>query len=334
MKRYLSVLTVLTIFFIANCSEAVITMKLGLKQVEEHQESVALRRFADIVKDRTNGEIIIDLYYAEVLGDSKKQVENTIRGLQDFYADSYSFYDPYVPEFRIIAGGIPFILGNNDDFKKLLQSDLQKELEERLLEKAGLRVLNRDKNWLRGPYRVIASKKPIKSIDDIKGLKLRLASAPLAVKSWEALGAAVAVIPYSETYLALKQGTVDAVTCPVTDALFQKFCEVAPYLTITNEYPQQIAVVMNEKRFRSLTNEQQEIIYDALNEAGDICTKLAIENGEKLVKEMKEKYGIQLIEMDLSPFKEKMLEFAKIAEREKIIPYGITERVLEITAGK
>jgi TRAP-type C4-dicarboxylate transport system substrate-binding protein len=126
-----------------------------------------------------------------------------------------------------------------------------------------------------------------------------MASAPLSVKAWEHLGASVIVLPYSETYLALKQGTVDAVTCPVTDALYQKFCEVAPHLTVTHEYQQQVAVVMNEKRFQSLTKEQQEILYDALREAGDICTKLAIENGEKLVKKMKESTS-QFHEIDLA----------------------------------
>ncbi len=310
----------------SGASEAVIRMKLGMKQVEAHQESVALRHFADYVKEKTNGEIIIDIFYAEALGDSKKQVENLINGLQDFYAEGYSFYDPYVPEFRVVGGGIPYVFENNEQFRKYLLSDVQQELEQRLLEKAGLRIVNRDKNWLRGPYRVLASKRPIKSLDDVKGLKIRMPSAPLSVRSWEYLGAAVTVIPYSETYLALKQGTVDAVTCPVTDALFQKFCEVAPYLTVTHEYSQQIAIVMNERRYQSLTPEQREIIHEGLRQGGEICTRLALENGEKLVQEMKEKYGVEMIEIDLKPWQEKMSGLVEELEKQGVIPAGFVKR--------
>ena len=311
-------------------SEAVVRMKLGMKMTESHHEGVALRHFTDTVKKRTNGEIVIDIFYGEVLGDSKKQIENMIHGLQDFYAEGYSFYDAYVPEFRVIGGGVPYLFKDNDHYKRYLLSDMQKDMEQRLIEKAGLRIMNRDKNWLRGPYRVLATKKPVLSLEDLKGLKLRMASAPLSVKAWENLGASVIVLPYSETYLALKQGTVDAVTCPVTDALYQKFCEVAPHLTVTHEYQQQVAVVMNEKRFQSLTKEQQEILYDALREAGDICTKLAIENGEKLVKEMKEKYGVTFHEVDLAPWREKIATFIPELEKQGTIPAGFVEKVRAI----
>lgn len=310
-------------------SEAVIKMKLGMKMTESHHEGIALRHFADYVKEQTKGEIVIDIYYGEVLGDSKKQVENLINGMQDFYAEGYAFYSPYVPEFRVVGGGLPYIFENNEQFRKYLLSDVQKDLEKRLIEKAGLRIVNRDKNWLRGPYRVLASKRPIRSLDDVKGLKLRMASSPLTVKSWEYLGAAVTVIPYSETYLALKQGTVEAVTCPVTDALYQKFCEVAPYLTITNEYSQQVAVVMNERRYQSLTKEQQEIIHEGLRQAGDICTKLSLENGEKLVKEMREKYGVEMIDVDLKPWQEKIKGFIVELENDGTIPAGFIKKAQE-----
>ncbi len=307
-------------------SEAVVRLKLGMKMTESHHESVALRHFADYVKEQTKGEIVIDIFYAEALGDSKKQIENMINGLQDFYAEGYSFYAPYVPEFRVVGGGVPYVFESNDQFRKYLLSDVQQELEKRLIEKTGLRIVSRDKNWLRGPYRVLASKHPIRSLDDVKGLKLRMASAPLSVKSWEYLGAAVTVIPYSETYLALKQGTVDAVTCPVTDALYQKFCEVAPHLTVTNEYAQQVAVVMNERRYQSLTPEQREIIHEGLRQGGEICTRLALENGEKLVQEMKDKYGVEMIEIDLKPWQEKMSGLVAALEQEGVVPAGFIKK--------
>lgn len=328
LKRVFFLILAIVICFAADFSEAAVRLKLGTKQVEEHHESIALKKFADIVKEKTNGEIEIDLYFGEVLGDAKKQIENTVRGIQDFYVDGYGFYDIYAPEIR--ASAIPYLFKDNDHYRKFLLSDLEAGIEKQLLEKAGLRVVNKDKNWLRGPYRVIASKKPIRSLDDLKGLKVRQPSNPTSVRAWETLGCAVSVIPYSETYLALKQGTVDAVTCPVTDALYQKFCEVAPYLTVTHEYSQQVAVVMNEKRFQSLTTEQQEIICQTLNEMGDIVTEEAIKNGDSLVKEMKEKYNVEVIEIDLTPWRERMEAFIQQLESEKYIPAGYVEKIRSI----
>lgn len=306
-------------------SAEAVTLKMGTKMPENHHESIALKKFADLVEERTKGEVKIQIYFGEVLGDSKKQIENMIQGLQDFYAEGYGFYDSYVKDFRL--AGLPYIFKDNDDFKKFLQSDVQKEIEKQLLDKVSLRIINTEKNWLRGPYRVIASKKPVRSIDDLKGLKLRMANNPTSVRAWETLGCAVSVIPYSETYLALKQGTVEAVTCPVTDAYYQKFCEVAPYITVTYEYFQQVAIVMNDRRFRSLTPEQQDILIQSINEAGQMCWNMTVESGEKLVELMKKEYKVEMIDMDTTPLRAKIDELTRKLEAENYITPGIIDRI-------
>ena len=94
---------------------------------------------------------------------------------------------------------------------------------------------------------------------------------------------------------------------------------------VTEDLKRQASVV--EKK---LTKEQQEILYDALREAGDICTKLAIENGEKLVKEMKEKYGVTFHEVDLAPWREKIATFIPELEKQGTIPAGFVEKVRAI----
>lgn len=191
-------------------------------------------------------------------------------------------------------------------------------------------MVDRKKNWLRGPYRVLCSNKPIRSVDDLKGLKVRMPSNPTSVKAWETLGCAVTVIPYSETYLALKQGTVDAVTCPVVDAYFQKFCEVAPYITVTYEYPQQVAVVMNERKFQKLTKEQQEILLDEIDKAGDFVTEQALKRSDEIVELMKKDYHVEIINVDLAPWREKMESFIKELENTNYMPKGYAEKIRAI----
>ena len=262
MKKILCVALFTALFSLSSLtSEAAMTLRLGNKQIENHHESVALRKFAELVEERTNGEIRIEIFYGEALGDSGMQIQNVISGLQDFYADGYGFYEPYVKDFR--AFDIPYLFRDNEAFRRFLLSDIVKEMEAELLQKTGLRMINTEKNWLRGPYRVLASRHPIRGIDDIRGLKLRMPpGAPTSIRAWSLLGATVSPIPWSETYLALSQGMVDAVTSPVTDVYFQRFFEVTPFVTVTYEYSQQVAITMNERRFQSLTPEQQAIIVD------------------------------------------------------------------------
>lgn len=313
---------------ITSPAEAVIKLRLGNKMIADHYESIALQKAADNIKVRTNGEVDIQCYFGEVLGNSKKQIENTVRGVQDFYADGYAFYDVYSPNLRI--GTVPYVFRDNNHYKKFLLSELEKENEAILLKKAGLRMVCTKKNWLRGPFRVIASRKPIRSLEDLRGLKLRMSSNPTSVKAWEALGCAVTVIPYSETYLALKQGTVDAVTCPVVDAYFQKFCEVAPYLTITYEYPQQVAIVMNDRKFRRLSEEQQEILTDEINKAGDYVTEQAIERSKEIIQKMKDEYHVEIIEVDLTPWRAAVEPFIKGLEASNYLPLGYVEKIRAI----
>ncbi len=309
-------------------AEAVTKLKLGNKMNADHPESIAIQRACDNIKARTNGEVEIQCYFGEVLGDSKKQLDNMVRGVQHFYADGYSFYQAYNKIFRIPA--VPYVFRDNEHYQKFLLSDIEKEAEEEVLKKAGLIFVNRKKNWLRGPFRVIASRKPIRSIEDLKGLKLRMPNNPTSVKSWEQLGCAATVIPYTETYLALKQGTVEALTCPVVDAYLFKFCEVAPYLTITYEYPQQVAVVMNNRAFQKLTPEQQEILLDEFDKAGDYVTEQALNKSAELIQKMKDEYHVEMIEVDLAPWRAKMEPFIKSLEESDYIPKGYVEKIRAI----
>src|SRR5205823_1590503 len=112
------------------------------------------------------------------------------------------------------------------------------------------------------------SKRPVRNFDDLKGLKLRIAPIDTWRRSWTALGAQVVVLPWNDVYLGLKQGTVDAVTAPMNLVYAMKFTEVAKYIARTDEYWGVLTVVMNKKKFQSLTPQQQKALIDAAEQAG------------------------------------------------------------------
>ena len=104
----------------------------------------------------------------------------------------------------------------------------------------------------------------------------------------------------------------------------------APDLTITYEYPQQVAVVMNDRAFQKLTKEQQEILLDEINKAGDYVTDQALNKSGEIIEKMKKEYGVELIETDLAPWRAKMEPFIEELENKNYIPKGYAARVRAI----
>ena len=333
-KVYQSVFVLTFVLLTMGCSkpeaeqetQEVIELKLGTKMAENYIESVAVKRFIELVEEKSTGNIKIVPYFGEVLGNSKIQLENTMSGSQDFYVESYTFFANYVPEFRVHS--LPYLFGNNEQYQKFLLGPIQKAMEEDLKE-LNLRILNEKKNWLRGPFRVLASKKPVRSLDDVAGLKLRMPDSPVSIKTWTTLGANVSIIPFSETYLALQQGMVDGLTTTVTATVSNKLAEITKHITITHEYQQQMAIVMNEDRFQSLSDEYQKILIDSCNEAGELNTQLISQRGEEVVQELKEQYDANVYEIDLTPFIDKVAEVHVEFEEEGFLPAGLLERIKE-----
>jgi len=335
MKKIVILLVVITVLFILNgvgvfAQEQVWEFKLGSKMIETHPESQGVLKFIKLVDERSKGRIKIIPYFGEILGPSKVQLENVITGTQDFYTASYTFLANYVPEFRVHS--LPYLFESYEEYQKFLLSPIEENMEKKIIKNVGLRVLNEKKNWKIGAYRVIVSKKPIKSIDDIKGLKLRQPDNQTTIKIWTALGANVVIIPFTETYLALQQGMVDALTTTLEGYSSVKFFDIAKHITKSNEYQQQDCTVMNERKFQSLPQDLQEVIIESMNDAGDFTTQLIENKAIEIENELKNKHGVQIHDIDLKPFKEKTQAAYDELEASGFIPAGILDQIKDYLA--
>jgi len=310
MKKNL--FTILILFIVLSCillvgsaQDKVIEMKIGVNQPEGTAESLGIAKFIELAEEKSEGKLKIIPYYSNMLGTPKTQLENVMSGTQDMYVESYTYYQPYVEGMRIHS--LPYVFRDNDHYKKFLKSDLEKELEAELLEKTGIRVLNTERNWLSGPYRVLFATRPIKSLEDIKGLRMRIPDSITQVKVWSALGASTTVIPWNDIYTSLKQGLISAATCQLSQLYANSFTEVAKHVTITHEYPQQLAISINNEVFENLPQDLQAALTNAANEAGNYHTGLIIKAGEEVIQKCISEYGAVFYEIDLQPWREKLL---------------------------
>jgi len=303
---------------------AQITLKLGNKESDNHHESLALKRFAELVEEKTNGEVKVNNYYNEALGNPNVQLENTIQGVQDIYVVGYYVMEKYIPDFKVTE--LLYFFESREHFQNFLLSDMVAEMEQELLEKTGLRVISKERNWWLGPYRAMCAKKPIISVDDLSGLKLRAPDSKTVIRIWKGLGANITVIPWSEVYLALSQGLVEAGTGTIMDMSYEKFYEVAPHIMTTNSKFQQACILMNNAKFESLTEQQQQAIYEAANEAGDYCTELLYDELDARLADMEAK-GAIFHEPDLAAWREKAKDVLLEMEAEGFISEGLMEKV-------
>ncbi len=304
----------------------VVQLKMGTKMSEESLEGQGHRHFAELVAERSKGSIEIVIYPSEQLGDAATEVNNVLNGAQDIYAEGLAFYSSYVPAVKI--ENLPYLFTSEEQFKTIMNGSFGKMVESQL-EENGFKLLNNERSFARGPYRVLCSTRPVKSLDDLQGLRLRLSGNAMSMNAYAALGANPIQIAWTETYLALKQGTVEAVTSPISLVYSMKFTEVAPYVAVVNEFPQYIGYVMNADKFKSLSAEQQKILVDCANEAGEYATKLTKESIDGQIELMKSEHGAVFNDIDTTPFKAKLMDHYLKLDAEGTYGKGVLKSILE-----
>jgi len=305
--------------FLAEAKAKTLELSLATKMGPQSPEYKAVEYFAELVEKEGQGRLKISIFGSEVLGTDETVFKGVKMGAVDIYVGSLNIAPRmFVPELDYFTP--PFVYENFAHFIRFCKSDYAKEKWEELSEKANVVMLNREFTWRRGPFRVLCTKKPIKSIDDIKGLKLRFYPSKLELNVWKYLGTSPTVIAWSETYLALRQGIVEAVTSPVTLIMDTKFVEVCPYVTREDEYPQTICFFMNKDKFQILSKDLQRVLIDACTEAGTHFTNGLDAIAEEILEKAKAQYNIKFSEIDMEPFIKKAHQYYEEQRKKGTMP--------------
>jgi tripartite ATP-independent transporter DctP family solute receptor len=304
-------------------AEAKMVLKAGHVSPKTSLEGIGADKFAELVSQKTNGEIVVEMFPSEQLGKAVAMIDSTIMGNQDVYIGGNPEFERFSKGARTI--GLNYTVVTQDHFRKLLASPIWQEIFVQPMEKVGLKVLAY--NWERGPYRYMASKKPVKNWEDMKGLRLRIAPLDTWRRSWTALGCNVVVLPWTDVYLGLKQNMVDAAIAP-SDVLYaMKWTEVARHVVRTDEYWGLLTVQMNKQKFDSLKPEWQKVMMDAANEAGQYHKMLSDKANVDDLEKMKKEHGITFTVIDTAPAVVKMQSLIREFEKEGFIPEGLYDRI-------
>jgi len=154
-----------------------------------------------------------------------------------------------------------------------------------------------------GPRGTFTAKKPVNSLIDLKGLKIRIMEAPIHVAAWEAMDTNPTPLAYSELYTALQYGTVDGAENPIAGYKGVKFYETAPYFAFTNHQWNVSVAFASKQIWDKLDFEDQKILKEAVDEALSYNIQTRSSAEEKDVEELK-KLGVTFIYPNTKEFAE------------------------------
>ena len=324
-RRFLTLaaaLAVAAMVAAAPAAAAKITLKGGHINQPQSPLGLGFQKFADLVKEKSKGEIEVKVFPASQLGPIDAQYENLTAGSQDVMIELLEWYGRWDKRFAIF--GLPYLWRDRDHMQQFLATDrFRKDMIGAMEKKIGARFLTDRITWNFMLDRTLLCKKPVFKPADLEGLKLRMFQSRIPVLSWETLGAAIQIIPWGETYTALATGTVDCITARVEAHYNMKQTEVAKFITVTKEYYQVYVPLLSQKTVAKLTPAQLAIVEEAAYEAGEWFTQYGIGQMDTYKEKVKNEHGVSIIEPPLKPWQDKIRPAYATFEKEGEIPAGL-----------
>jgi TRAP-type transport system periplasmic protein len=238
------------------------TVKFGHVAPPFHGQAKGVDAFADYVKEKTNGKIEIATFPAGQLGGERSMAEQVQAGTLQIAALTTAVLQNFVPESAILD--MPFIFPDRKTAYATLDDPEVKERIFSYFPKKGFIAIG----WTENEFRDFTNnKRPVRTPDDIKDLKVRVMESPVYLDTFKQLGASPVGIPFPETYNALQTGVIDAQENPILTSILMKFTEVTKYVTRTQHSLAECVIVVSVDYWNSLTPEEQQIF----REAADLC---------------------------------------------------------------
>ena len=292
-----------------------IVLKAGHSQNAGEPYDLGLKIIAEEVKKATNGKATVQIFPNMQLGGEVEMIKQVMTGTLDITSPSNAPLTNFVPELKIFD--MPFLFRDEAHMIKVLRGPVLQDIN-KIVSKRGIRLLG----VFNVGVRHIMTKKPVKSIKDLEGLKIRTMQSKYHMAAFNAFGANATPISYAELYSSLQTGVVDGAEAANTNYFEKKFYEVAPYWAQVGWTVLTSPVIMSEKKFVSLPKNVQ----DALLAGGKKAAVWEQDHYASVDKGRLDdvrKAGVTITKLDTKPFQEAAAkvhaEFLKTDDEKRIL---------------
>lgn len=312
MKRMLAIaLSLALLLSMVGCSsnssapaaadkDKVYTIKAAHMAADTNPWQYSLLEFEKLVEQRSNGKIQVDTYYGGTLGYDRDLIEGMQAGTVDVAFVTTAPLSGFVPEVGVLD--LPYVFRDWAHLEKFLDSEPAKELSA-LIEQKGLINIG---FYPQGFRQATNSKKPINTLEDFKGIKMRVMQSDVFIDTFQALGASPVPMAWAEVPTSLQQGAIDGQENGILTNYSNKIWEIQKYMSLTSHCAYMTTMLGSKINLSKLPEDYQKIIIEAGKEATVNGMKKIQADEETTLKDIAAK-GLAVNEVDTT-------EFAKATE--------------------
>lgn len=276
--------------------------------------------FAKYMEEESQGAITVTVHHSGSLSNNERELlEMAQAGTVEFAMGATTYILGWSPSMKVFD--LPFLFESVDHFRDVTRGEVGKIMEEECAEH-GVVLLGQIVPGFRS---IFSAKKPIRSIDDLKGMKIRSMESPVYIEMFKALGMLPTPMPSSELYTALQTGVVDAGENDPASVVSWGWIDVIKYYMLNLHTISSNVMVMNKPKYDALSPELQQAVWRASTRAVDYNLEYIVGAWEDSMQKIRDR-GVTVVELDsLKPFQDKVAFMAE--DYDKIIGKDIIAKV-------
>jgi tripartite ATP-independent transporter DctP family solute receptor len=279
-------------------------------QSEDYPTVQALRYMGRLIDERTNGRLQIRVFHSRQLGEEKETIEQTRVGAIDLNRTNGALIGTFVPAMNVLA--MPFLFRSIDHLQKVLDGPIGTEILNSF-EPYGFVGLTFYDSGARSIYNSV---RPVRSIADLKGMRIRVQQSELMSDMIRALGAEPVELPYGQVLTGLSTKLIDGAENNWPSFITTNHYKYANFYTLTNHTMSPEVLVMSLKAWQSLSPEDQKLFRDAALESSRFMRKIW-NDLEQRSRQQAEADGITITrDFDRKPFEAAMAPIYEKAQRD------------------
>lgn len=280
--NYRTLLAAAALTGIAAGASAQTVIEVGHATTLDSHYGMGMTRFGEVLEEVSDGQMTLVQHPAAALGGEREMIEAVQIGTLDMVITSTGPLPNFVPETQVLD--LPFLFRDYAHARGVLDGEIGQELLQKV-DEAGFKALA----WTENGFRHITnSQRPIRTPEDLAGLKIRTMENPIHLRAFEALGAAPTPMSFAELFTALQQGVVDAQENPIVVITVSNFAEVQGHLSLTGHLYSPAIILMSQDFWNGLSEEEQGWVMEAAKASVEVTRNRVTELEETGVDRLRE----------------------------------------------
>lgn len=230
---------------------------LGTSSPDDTVTQLFAEKFAEEVSRLSDGKMRIQVYANSVVGGDRELLESCKDGDIPFVVQNTAPQVAFMPDIAVFD--MPVLFDSISDVRRVVDNPIFLQRISKVYQRGGYELLG----YADQGFRVLTTNERVQTLDDFKGQKIRTMENPYHLQFWKQLGANPTPMTFSEVYIGLQQGTIDAQENPYEVVVSNKLYEQQDYVVETNHLPHLISLIVSEKFMKKLSESQQTIIRQA-----------------------------------------------------------------------